>query len=157
MHGSGNFICNGACLCCAREKGGIDKPRLYRPYNTDLRLYSEEDDMALERRTIPAAKALPTEPAWEDPVFTRDYPSITSFLRDCTWDDGTVRVPGSISLFCQMGTLKAAVSDKARSVIAFVSAPTWEELLALLEMGICNDSLDWKAPRAVPSGNRPPY
>jgi hypothetical protein len=113
--------------------------------------------MALPKRRAPDTAGRPLDPLWQDPEFMRDYPAIFSFLHDTEYDDKSIRVTGSITLFSMAGVLKASVNDKDRRLVAFVTAPCWDELLFLVEKGISNDSFDWKGTPSTQSEKKPPY
>lgn len=113
--------------------------------------------MALFKRPAPLTSAAPIAPPWDDKCFFDEYPSITSFLSDGTYDGGQARRLGSITLFVMDGALKCAVNDKDRNVVAFVTAQSVTELLTLIEVGIGKDSLEWKAGSRMPAGKNPPY
>jgi len=98
-------------------------------------------------------KAIPVpQNQWEDPVFKRDYPTLYAFLHDQKFDDGSLRVPGSMSIFCQMGVLKCCLNDKHAQMMTFLEASTWDELVALADSAILDDGTDWKAMK-----NKPPF
>ena len=113
--------------------------------------------MALQRRAIPPGGNTPKPPPWDDSSFFEDYPAITSFIRDEKYADGSLRRPGALSWFVMDGALKIAVNDKDRNVVAFVTAQSVTEILTLVEEGIANDSLEWKAGSKMPTGKVPPY
>lgn len=149
--------CAEPCLCCPQNS--IHTVNTTNETADEDRAHpdTKETDMALRKTPPPLNNGPPPPPSWQDPEFERDFPSIYSFLMDTKYEDGQARVPGSMSIFTHAGALKAAVNDKDRGVVAFVSAPTWDELFAFLEAGICNDSLEWKAGSKGGYGKNPPY
>lgn len=151
------FVCNGPCLCCGKlapernhdSVSGEAAADQFWPH--DMEIYFSM------KRPSQTPAGPPPDPPWNDNDFKSDLPNLYVFLHDDTWDDGKVRITGSISIFKQKGALKAAVNDKDRGLVAFVTAPTFAELLTLIDMGICADNLDWKANTGYKSDKKPPY
>lgn len=152
-----NTVCNGNCFCCPRDilpftrNDDDGSNRLVAPTTIG------DDDMALKKR--PVTKDTPDGPGatWDDLVFSRDFPSLYSFLNDVRYDDGSIRVTGTLSVFTKLGVLTCAINDNDRNVVGFINAPTWDDLWMLIEDGILNDSIDWKARRPQTSGGKPPF
>jgi hypothetical protein len=113
--------------------------------------------MALPKRSAPLTNSGPPPEPWVDPEFKSTYPNLHSFMSDTCYAEGAVRLTGSMSLFVMTGALKCCVTDKDRNVIAFVTAPTLDELLQLVDDGICNDSLEWKAGSKAYGANKPTF
>lgn len=113
--------------------------------------------MALPKRKLDVSMGGGLSPPWDDDLFKEEYPHIYSFLYDTKYENGDPRTPGSISIFVNGFSLKFAVNDKDRQVGAFVTAPTWAELLQLVDDGIRDDSLEWKGNAKAPPGKVPPY
>lgn len=74
----------------------------------------------------------------------RKAPSLSAFLCDLLWDDGTSRVPGSLLLFTGDGQWKGCLGDREAGIQAFVSALTPGKLMDALELGLAADKLDWR-------------
>jgi len=108
-------------------------------------------DMAL-KKPKPDDTPKPMANAWKDPGDKVDNPNIFAFMTDTKYDDGSPRMAGSISIFTQIGVLKACVSDKDNKRVCFVEAPSLAELFGLIELAICDDCTEWKA-----QAQRPPY
>jgi hypothetical protein len=68
--------------------------------------------------------------------------------------DGEPRVPGTLTIFTDAGLWKACLSDRAQQRIAFSTAPCPVELLAGLEEGIVQGTLDWRAQYKGKPGKR---
>jgi hypothetical protein len=80
------------------------------------------------------------------------YPALWEFLTVMSWEDGTARAPGSLSVFFGGYGLQAALNDKDGGLVAFVSGDTLTALLEALDQGIANDALDWR--RSVQTNGR---
>jgi len=149
--------CPGPCLCCARVKLDSVVAACLSGYIHSTTDDEGEDVMALERRTGPVGMGGAKLPQWKEDDFSVDHPSLVSFLKDDKWSDGTPRVTGTISLFVQEGALKAAINDKDRGVVGFISAPAFYELLFAIDQGIEHDSIEWRPAARGPAGKIPPY
>jgi len=77
-------------------------------------------------------------------VLGAQYPTLVQFLTLSRYGDGAARVPGSITLFFDTGTLKACLNDKDASLTAFVSGVGLAGLLGSIEDGLLGDRLDWR-------------
>jgi hypothetical protein len=112
--------------------------------------------MALKK---PVMQATPVGPAkGPEGGSLADYPTVWAFLSALTWpEDGSPRVPGSITLFTEDGVWKAAVNDKT-GYVAFVSGRSPEGLLEAIEEGMEAGSLDWRKskPRLGQGGRKGP-
>lgn len=113
--------------------------------------------MALPKRSTPTAKQVTNLPAWSDPEFWSQYPHLHAFLHDDKYEDGSVRITGSISFFTKGGTLTVAVNDNDRAVTAFVTAPTWAEVMNLLDEGIRTDMLEWRSKAKFGQDKKVPF
>ena len=81
--------------------------------------------------------------------------SLTEFLFCPIWpEDGSKRDTGTIMLFADDGKLKAVITDRAQSLVAFftISEPTllWDEL----NEALLGDSLDWRVKKEWSPGNK---
>lgn len=150
-------VCNGPCLCCAVNQHWRDSHPSSDDVSTVIAHHKGVFSMALPKRPAPNNIGPKPGEEWTDPEFKADFPNIHAFLYDITYADKTPRATGTINLFTQFGALKAAVNDKDRQLVAFVTAPTWEELIVTIDMGIGDDSLDWKAMKGIPGGKTPTF
>lgn len=113
--------------------------------------------MALPRRDAPPTRTMNPNDVWDDHEFKGDYPNIFAFIHDASYSDGSTRLTGSLTLFCKMGCLTIAVNDNDRKLVAYVSARSVAEAYTLVDEGICNDSLEWRARSPFQGGQKPPY
>lgn len=149
-------VCNRPCICCHAPveidlNTDVDSDEFASQLSNELR-----DIMGLKYNKTPAIPAQPLPEAFNDPLMEGDLPSLYCFLRDTQYEGGKDRIPGSLSIFVHQGALKMAVNDKDRGLVAFVTAPTWGELLQLVNDGICDDCLEWKpANKSTPQGKIP--
>jgi len=81
-------------------------------------------------------------------------PLVVDFLCCPTWDDGSARQVGSMTLFCDDGTLKACVNDKEAQLMLFVSGGSLEALLGALEEALRTGGGDWRPSNRGPRKDR---
>lgn len=79
-----------------------------------------------------------------DPKFFSKYPGISEFLSLETWEDGSPRLRGTITLFFEEGLWKASLNDREYERSCFVTKHSLEALLTAIEVGIVKDSHDWR-------------
>jgi hypothetical protein len=72
------------------------------------------------------------------------FPTVLEFLSLSRWEDGSARLPGTITLLVDGSQMKAACNDRDAGLSCFVSARTLTELLGVLEAGLSTGSLDWR-------------
>jgi hypothetical protein len=151
------LVCAQACLCCfgIRAEGYITVET--HTESIEPSTIEGEKVMALPKRTVQAAAPVDPLRVWSDPAFGEQYPSLYSFLKDTTYEDGSRRLTGSLSVFVKNGELTIAINDNDRLLVAFVNAPAWDEALALLDMGIERDTLPWKQKYVQGSEKKPPF
>lgn len=79
--------------------------------------------------------------------FALDYPGIWDHLTQTAWEDGSPRVPSSILIFEQDGSLKLMLRDKSAGLCLWVAGRTFEALLLACEMGINDPATEWRQDR----------
>jgi len=72
------------------------------------------------------------------------WPTILEFLCLRVWPDGSPRSVGKVALYTEENRWKAFVTDPNGPRVAFVTAETPDDLLALLDEGLATDQLDWR-------------
>lgn len=72
------------------------------------------------------------------------FPELWSFVSATKWEEGTVRQPGSVTLFRDQGRLKAAFNDRDAGEVGFLTLDVQEPILAQLEEALREDSVDWR-------------
>jgi len=102
--------------------------------------------MALPKISKPnaAINTKPAEAAWKGDDFKDQFPHVSAFWEQATYDDGSPRQSGTIIIFVQDGMLKACVSDRDNGRSAFVTAPTFQALWELIEHGLAEAKLEWR-------------
>ena len=101
---------------------------------------------ALQRSTPPpptgGKTTVPSYPDFED-----RWPILFSYLFDLKYEDGTPRVPASLSFFSDRGILKVSLNDKDLRRVAFLAVAGPLEAFDKLEAALDLDSLDWRPSR----------
>lgn len=98
------------------------------------------------RRNAQAATGSPlikiSEMDWPKEFHERS--DLADFLLQITWDDGSERETGSISIFSQNGRVGACLTDKAQGRMAFVTISLGGSVLDELDHAIGDEDLVWK-------------
>lgn len=110
--------------------------------------------MGLKQPT-PPSEIKPPQNDWADPVDQRDTPNIYAFLHDRKYDNGKPRMTGAMSIFTLNGVLKACINDRENNRTCFVEAASFGELIAKVEVAICDDGIEWKY--STKQEKTPPY
>jgi len=145
--------CVGFCALCysnVRGRSNYGGHRGYRPSNRRRGLPS----MSLIKRASapPAGEASLGD--FADVEFQAVYPALFEFISLTRWDDGTVRAPGSITVFSEDGRLKACINDKDGLRVAFVAADSVRCLALAIDGGLLDGSLDWRRARPPAAAGR---
>jgi len=87
-------------------------------------------------------------PGGDNPVtqcrLAERLPLLIEWLGSARYEDGSIRVLPSMTIFVEPGCLKACLNDRDQSLVAFLSAGSLTGLLDALEAGLAEDSLDWR-------------
>lgn len=89
----------------------------------------------------------PDQPqAWQpEAVGLPDLPDLAEFLFCPVWpEDGSKRETGTVMIFVDDGRLKAVLTDRAQSLVAFLSVDQPLLLLDELNAQLGSDRLDWR-------------
>lgn len=79
-----------------------------------------------------------------DASFAEQLPGLHAFFTEVTYEDGSERLPGSLTMFADAGMLKACLSDKSTGMVAFVSGSSPAVVLERASVGLEAGSLDWR-------------
>lgn len=83
----------------------------------------------------------------------RDFPCLFEYLTLTRWEDGTARVPSSLTLFLDEGRLKACLHDRDMGRVAFVAGWAPVPVLRALEEGLLEGTVEWRPSRS--QGGKP--
>lgn len=140
------FSCGGpgGCLICysnGRKRTNISghfgfiqprKVRWYVPLSQKFRVTVSTDDRS---RTVVALA---------DDAFAQAYPTLSSFLTETEWEDGSTREAASVTLFIDDGLFKLALNDRDGERTAYVAKSMFKACWEALEKGLVGGSLDWR-------------
>lgn len=79
-----------------------------------------------------------------DATFSKQYPTITQFLSDVAWDDGTKREPSSLGVTVRDGLVQLAMNDKDAKQSMYTSAGSLTEALKLMEKALAGGLDAWR-------------
>lgn len=88
-----------------------------------------------------------------DPGLDR-WPELIAHLADGSWDDGSPRKTGRLSVFVQDGIWKACLTEPEGSAVAFISAPSFAALADAVEEALQTGRLEWKTDRRAQRPHR---
>ena len=89
-----------------------------------------------------------------DHQFASLYPSLWELATATTFDDGSPRQTSTFFWFYDGGQWKLMIKDRAEGLVAFFTGVTFVATLEAAEVGVCNNSADWRRDR--PAGRRSP-
>lgn len=90
---------------------------------------------------------------FDDKGFAEMYPSLMGYLACDRFDDGSPRQTATLLMFFEQGGLKMCLNDRHLSRSAFVTAATFCEVMDKLELGLTNDTLEWRVKSQRTTGN----
>lgn len=71
-------------------------------------------------------------------------PSFAAWMTDATFEDGTIRQGGWISVYARAGSWCATLKDSAEGLQITLNAPSWSQLLVLVEHAIIDPNAPWR-------------
>lgn len=100
--------------------------------------------MALQRLKPTATGKVPCSGPLESGSWGSMYPILVEWLTLTLWEDNSTRATGTILLFAEDGSWKAALHDRDAGMSCFVSGKSPGDLLAKIELGLRETSLEWR-------------
>lgn len=135
------------CLHAERVRNGFDFTYVGPKRKERRRRYVKRPDASGG-----CATPLPT---MMDEVFLNLYPNLYEHVMTEKWDDGTPREPHTLLIFADAWLWKVMVKDRVESRVAFLTAPTFTELLEGCEKVVLTGKADWRADKkSGPKGRR---
>ena len=98
---------------------------------------------------VPPSSSCPLSLSGEWPTV---YPALVEFLTLGAWEDGSLRLCGSLTLFVDQSLWKLCLNDKDNGRVAFCSGCSVEDVLRTAEEGIVHSVLNWRP--AAPKNGR---
>lgn len=95
-------------------------------------------------RPLHGTRSQSPPPPWSDPGFLLEYPALSEYLSVTEWEEGKPRETSTLLLFVEDGRWVVCLNDRAEGRSVFVSGPTFKAVLASLEEGLQEGSLQWR-------------
>jgi len=157
------MFCNAfhpdGCLCClCAAVRGISKKAAYRQSLARAKALGYDTGGRTVRRPVPGQVYGFKEAPMLDEEFKKKFPHLLEWLTSTEYDDRKLRTTSTLLLFVENGVLKVCFNDRDNNRSVFVSNTTVEGALYDLDIGLANDTLEWKR-RNSGSGvdTRPPF
>lgn len=100
----------------------------------------------------------PAEEPFKDMSFIDLYPTLSEYLFQGTWEDGSIRSTATLMFFAEGVVLKGVLNDRAFNRSAFVTDSTFNGLLAKIEVGLVSGNLDWRVRKQYnANSSSPPF
>lgn len=106
------------------------------------------------RKAAPPAPSGGAPGAADPGEWSASFPALSEFLVAITWEDGSSRISGTLTLFTDQGLWKLCLADKAQSLVAFVSGSSPLHAFQSAEQGLVTGTLDWRSSRQPNSNKR---
>jgi len=103
---------------------------------------------ALDRIHQARGKVRGTVSKFETCGVANDHPLLFALLHDDQWQGKAIQT-GSLIIVIEDGQWKCVVNDRHGGAVAFVTAPTFNDLLRRVEEGLSSGSLDWRGARTA--------
>jgi hypothetical protein len=86
----------------------------------------------------------PSQPASSSTESLKPFVNLLEFLCSLSGEDGSKRVPGTLSVTSKDGKWTLRVKDSSCKVYAYVTADSLDDALLILDTGLGDGSLDWR-------------
>lgn len=144
---SGSAWCS-KCYANLRGRAAYKGHAAYHPGNTTTK---RNDTMFVKKvKHIPKDVRVVVN-SEEDSILCK-YPALREYLFATSLDDGTPRETATLLICSDQGRLKGWLNDRDNLRAAWVSADSLEGILGVLEAGLAEEGLEWRA--QVPAGKR---
>ena len=72
------------------------------------------------------------------------FPTLSEFLSEQRWADGSQRLTGTVLIMVDDGVWKMCLHDRHSALSAWLSAPSWSMLLDVAERKVVAAEVDWR-------------
>lgn len=133
-----------------RVRDGGDHPPadvydlVYARELNDLRWRLEVLCMALVRPNVAASGTPVSSSTLTRGALLIDFSELWGFLTDATYQDGTPRSTGQLSLKLSAGKLQVTLTDPTSSTYCCQSGSSLDDVFLALEIGLKDGSLPWR-------------
>lgn len=139
----GQVRCPSDCAMCIAARQGRSCYKGHWGYRRPSHPQGESLEMALRRRDQGIERNGATGAVMTCELAGR-LEHLFEFLCAETYEDGSARIPGTLTVFREGSMLKGCLNDRDQSLVAFVSASSFTGLLEALDAGLQADDLDWR-------------
>lgn len=132
------------CMLCysnARCRGSYPGHLRYRKRVLEVAL--PEVDLIMKRPT-PRQEANVSADTGPDETWNKRYPTLTRYLVDVSWEDGSAREPSALSITIRDGVVQLACNDKDLKQSLYTSAGSVAEALTLMEKALAAGVDAWR-------------
>lgn len=144
------------CLRILRTASG----KWWTKDQTDMlrQLTESREDLMAKRMKLASGAPRPPHAGYADLLET--MPSFAEFMTDSSFDDGMPRKGGWLCLWALQGSWRTKLKNDAEGLEIELAAPSWTDLLRLLEGSLTDPSapwrpiLGWQDPNAPRKGKR---
>lgn len=94
----------------------------------------------------PSTSQAPTKGQWScpDEKFLKTYPTLAAGLCDCWWDDGKKRIPWTMTIRFEDGSVHLCLNDKESGQGAYTTGSSLPDVFQLVEEALLEDLLSWR-------------
>lgn len=71
-------------------------------------------------------------------------PSLAEWMTTTSFEDGTPRIVPTVTFWCSNGEWKANLRDRAEGLCLWLSAPTWSDLVKMIDLACQDESYPWR-------------
>lgn len=103
--------------------------------------------MALKKRERPGGGSRGEASVGASPCGWEELPALAEFMVSVSYEGGSPRRLPTLLIFTEDRLWKACLNDRDATMVAFVTAATFDALLGAIDAGLQNDSLEWRTPR----------
>lgn len=94
----------------------------------------------LSPQQVPTADAYPDGDTW----LVNNCPLLLDYLVKQKYEDGSARVPSTVTFFVDSGVFKLCVNDKDAQASLYTSANTLQDALVATEKRLGENPADWR-------------
>lgn len=129
--------------CYANIKGRSN----YRGHANYRQPRKGSDSLALMKPAAGSLRGSASPPVSLQSTYLSAHLALLEFLSCQSWEDGSLRVPGTLQLTVTEGRWSGKLKDPHRKGYAYLSGATIDELLEAIEAALGTDQVAWREDR----------
>lgn len=133
----------GFCLLCYANRRGRENNRGHWGYKRP-RKSPVWRDWAMKRRTQDRSVVGNATLGDDWRAWAKQHPCLAEHLADHVFDDGTVRITSTLTVFVEDGKVKLCLRDREEDATAWVSGTSLAAALKAMEQLLRDGSIDWR-------------